>query len=52
MINHIGVELANKAREVIVLEIFRKQIPSENGRVPNDKSGSVFVPRNHIVNGA
>jgi len=29
--------LANEAGKVVVLEIFRKQIPGKNGGVPNDE---------------
>jgi hypothetical protein len=35
-----------------VFEIFRKQIPSENGRIPNDEGSSSIVPWNDIVDGA
>lgn len=34
-----------------MFKIFRKQIPGENGRIPNDESGSIFVPGYHIVDG-
>jgi len=32
-----------------VFEIFRKQVTSKDGRVPNNKRGSIFVPRNNLV---
>jgi hypothetical protein len=42
--NYISVQLANEAGEIVVFEIFRKQIPSENGRIPNDEGSSSIVP--------
>jgi len=42
--------LTNKAGEIIVFEILGKQITSKDGRVPNNKRGSIFVPRNNLVN--
>lgn len=46
---HIGVELADEAGEVVVLEIIGEQIPRKISGLPNDKGIAVFVPRNHIV---
>jgi hypothetical protein len=43
--------LTNEAGEIIVFEMFWKQIASENGRVPNDEGGSIFIPRDNIVDG-
>lgn len=47
---HIGVELANKAREIIMFEILRKQISSKFSWVPDDESRSIFVPGDDIIN--
>ena len=49
--DYISVELANEAGEVVVLEIFRKQILGESGGVPDDEGRSRIVPRNHVVDG-
>jgi len=49
--NYISIELVNEVGEIVVFEIFRKQIPSENGRVPNDECCSSIIPQNHIVGG-
>jgi len=48
---YIGIKLANKGREVVVLEITREQIASEDGRIPNNEGRSIFVPRDDIING-
>jgi len=50
-LDYISVELANEAGEVVVLEIFRKQILGESGGVPDDEGRSRIVPRNDIVDG-
>ena len=49
--DYVGVELANETREVVMFEVLRKQVSSEFSRTPNNKSGSVFVPRNKVVQG-
>lgn len=41
---YVSVELANEAREIIMFKISRKQVSSEDGRIPNDEGGSVIVP--------
>lgn len=46
---YISIELANEAREVVVLEVSRKQIPSEIRNFPHHKRGAPFVPRYHVV---
>jgi len=51
MMNYISIELANEAGEIVVLKIFRKQILSENGRVPNNERCSSIIPRNYIIGG-
>ena len=50
-IAYIGVELADEAGEVVVFEVFREQITGEDGRVPDDKTGSIFVPGDDVING-
>nr|GMD58645.1 hypothetical protein Iba_chr11fCG7550 [Ipomoea batatas] len=48
---YIGVELAHKAGEIIVLEIAGQQILSEFGGFPNDEGGAAVAPRYHVVGG-
>jgi len=43
--------LANEAGEIVVFEVFGKQILSEIGLFPNDKSVSRFAPGNNVVGG-
>lgn len=47
----IGIELPDKAREVVVLEIVRKEITSELRWPPNNESSVIFTPRNYVVSG-
>ena len=46
---YIGVELSNKAGEVVVLEIFWKQILCKIRMLPHHKSVPTFTPRYHLV---
>ena len=46
---YISVKLADKAWEIVVLEIVRQQILGEIRSLPNHKSGTIFVPRYHII---
>lgn len=48
---YVGVELADKAREVVVLEVVGKEISGELRRTPNDEGGVVFAPRDDVVGG-
>lgn len=41
---HIGVELANEAREVVVLEIGGEEDTAELRRVPNDEAVLATAP--------
>uniref|UniRef100_A0A7C9ERC3 Uncharacterized protein n=1 Tax=Opuntia streptacantha TaxID=393608 RepID=A0A7C9ERC3_OPUST len=45
----IGVELANKAREVVMLEVLRQKVPSKLRRVPNYEAIIRRTPRNHRI---
>lgn len=47
----IGVELANKAREVVVLEVVGKKVAGKLRRAPYDKGGVVFAPRDDVIGG-
>jgi hypothetical protein len=47
---YVGVELANEAGEVVVLEVFWEQIASELSGTPNYEGRSVVVPGNEFVN--
>lgn len=46
---YIGVELADKAREVVMLEVIRKKVTSELGRTPNNEGCIIFTPRDNMV---
>ena len=46
---YVGVELANKAREVVVLEIIWKQILRKIRMFPHHKSVATLTPRYHLV---
>lgn len=48
-VTYIGVELTNEAREVVMLEVFGKQILGEIRVLPNNKRVSTFAPRYHVV---
>ena len=48
---YIGVELANEAGEVVVLEVVGKKVPGELGGSPNDEGGVVFAPRDYVIRG-
>lgn len=45
----IGVELADEAREIVVLEVVRKEVTSELRWTPNNKGGVIFTPRDYMV---
>jgi hypothetical protein len=47
--SHVGIKLANKAGEVVVLEVVWEEIPSKLRRSPHDKSGFIFTPRHNVV---
>lgn len=51
VIAYVGVELANEAGEVVVLEVVREEVTGELGRAPNDEGGVVFAPRDDVVGG-
>ena len=46
---YIGVELADEAREIVVLEVVRKEVTSELRWTPNNKSGVIFTPGDYMV---
>jgi hypothetical protein len=47
---YIGIELANKGREVVVLEEVGKNVTSKLRRPPHDKGGDAIVaPRDNVV---
>jgi hypothetical protein len=48
---YICIELPDKAREVVVLEIVRKEITSKLRWSPNNESSVIFTPRNYMVSG-
>lgn len=48
---HIGIELANEAREVVVLEVSGKQSQGEGVRIPNNKAIVSPAPRDNPVSG-
>jgi len=48
---YVGVELPNKAGEVVVLEVVGKQISGELRRSPHHKGGVVLSPRHNVVSG-
>ena len=48
---YVGIELPDKAREVVVLEIVRKKITSKLRWPPNNESSVIFTPRNYVVRG-
>ena len=41
---HIGIELSNEAREIIMLEISRQHELRKLSRRPNNKTGSISGP--------
>lgn len=45
----VGVELADEAGEVVVLEVVGEEVTGELRRPPNDKGGVVFTPRDDVV---
>lgn len=45
----IGVELPDKAGEIVVLKVMGKKIACELRRLPHDKGGPVAAPRNDSV---
>lgn len=46
---YVGIKLANKAREVVVLEVIGQQIPGEIRRLPHHKRRAFLIPRYHLV---
>jgi len=46
---YIGVELPDKAGEVVVLEVVRKEVPSKLRRTPNHKGALIFTPRYNVI---
>jgi hypothetical protein len=47
----IGVELPDKAGEIVVLEVIGQQVSSELRRSPYHESGVVFSPRDNVISG-
>lgn len=50
-VTYIGVELSDKTRKVVVLEVVGKKITCELRGTPNDEGGVVFAPGNYMVCG-
>lgn len=48
---YICIELANKAGEIIVLEMLRKQLSSKLSGVPNHETVIRIAPRDNLVRG-
>ena len=48
---YIGVELPDETREVVVLEVIRKEIAGELRRAPDDEGGVVFAPGDDVIGG-
>lgn len=48
---YIGVELADEAGEVVVLEVVREEVAGELRRPPDDEGGGVVSPRDDVVGG-
>lgn len=48
---YVGIELADEAGKVVVLEIGREKEASELGRVPHDEAVVGGAPRNDVVGG-
>lgn len=46
---YVGVELANKAGEIVVLEVNGEKIPSELHGLPHDEAVPALPPRYHLV---
>lgn len=48
---YIGVELANKAREVVVFEVVGEKVSSKLWGPPNNEGSVVLAPRDYVVGG-
>lgn len=46
---YICIELADKAREIVVLEVVREEVTGELRGTPDDKCGVIFAPRNDVI---
>lgn len=46
---YVSIELPDEAREVVVLEVFREEIPGVDGGIPHDKGRSILVPGDDVV---
>lgn len=46
---YISIELPNKTREIIVLEISREKISGERVRIPYNKAAASSAPTNYII---
>lgn len=51
IITYIDVKLADEAGEIVMFEVFRKQITSKLCRLPEDEARSVVIPRDDVVDG-
>lgn len=49
MHSHIGIELPNKAGEVVVLEVVGEEIPGKLRGSPNNKGRFIFTPGHDVV---
>lgn len=47
----ISVELADKAGEIVVLEVVGEEIAGELRGTPDDESGVVFAPGDNVIGG-
>lgn len=50
-VTYIGVELANEAGEVVVLEVVGEEVAGKLGRAPDDEGGVVFAPGDNVIGG-
>lgn len=48
---YIGVELADKAGKIVVLEVIREEVTSKFRRAPYYKSSVIFTPGDDMVSG-
>lgn len=49
MRTHVGIELSDKTREIVVLEVIWEQISSKLRRAPHHKSGTILSPRHYVI---
>ncbi|KAI6676561.1 hypothetical protein NL676_037357 [Syzygium grande] len=48
---YVGVELADEAGEVVVLEAPGEEVAGKGGGVPDDEGGAVVAPRDDVIDG-